>query len=328
LIAEEAPQKNEGNKHAWCKNIIHSIIRCEDYTGKATWDFGDGTSISIDIPVIIPHELWKRNQARIGRNKERSTRNAKGVYLLYGLIRCGDCGQRVYVHKPSRTTKKNGAAYSYFCRGAAAYPDEPHPRPYHHYGPTLDWDVWRHVVDYGIKQPELIREQILRRQAELQSQGDDINSEIEHTRKRLDEVDSERAFYQRQAGRGKMTEREFDQRMAETRNAKQHWQSELQRLQDLRDNSEKVKAGLDYATGLLTKLQTTLPDIDIPPKELRKLTEERRNWILKQRQEIIRALVDTVWVYANKQVKVDGLLDGSEATQFECATLQIDHFAL
>jgi hypothetical protein len=69
-------------------------------------------------------------------------------------------------------------------------------------------------------------------------------------------------------------------------------------------------------------------EIDIPPKELVKLPEEKRDWILKQRQDIIRALVDTVWVYADKRVKIEGLLDGSEATQLGCAALQIGYFAL
>ncbi len=307
---------------------IYTIIRCEDYTGEATWDFGDGTGISIDVPAIIPRALWERNQARIERNKELSTRNSKGIYLLYGLIRCGNCGQRVYARRPGRTTKRNGDAYTYFCRGAAAYPDEPHPRPYHHYGPTLDWVVWQHVVDHGIKRPELIREQVLNRQAELQAQGDNVDSEIEHARRKLVEVDNERAFYQRQTARGKMTEAEFDQRMEETEDTRTYWQSELWRLQELRDDTEKVQVGLDYATELLTKLQTTLPEIDIPPKELKKLPEDKRNEILRRRQEIIRALVDCVIVYADKRVKIVGLLDGSEAAQFEYGTLQIDRFAL
>ncbi len=328
LMAQDAPQKNEDNVHTWGKGIIYAIVRSEDYTGKATWDFGDGTSISIDIPPIIPRDLWERNQARIERNKELSARNSRGIYLLYGLIRCGDGGPRVYARRPGRTTKKNGDAYTYFCRGAAAYPDEPHPRPYHHYGPTLDWVVWRHIVDYGIKQPDLIREQVLNRQAELQAQGDSVGGEIEHARRRLAEISQERAFCLRKAKQGKITEAEFDVAMEETEEARQHWQAELGRLQELKDNTEKVQVGLDYATELLTKLQSTLPEIDIPPQKLKRLPEEKRKEILRRRQEIIRALVDTVWVYADKRVKIEGLLDGSEAAQFKYGALQIDRFAL
>ncbi|MEA3342456.1 MAG: recombinase family protein, partial [Chloroflexota bacterium] len=328
LMAQGAPQKNNDNKHTWCKNVIYRILTAEDYTGKATWNFGDGTSISIEIPAIIPRELWERNQARIKRNKKFSARNSKGIYLLYGLLRCGECGQRMYAHRPGKTTKKNGAAYTYFCSGAADYPDEAHPRPYHHYGPTLDWEVWRRVVDYGIKRPDLIREQVLKRQAELQAQGDNVDGEIEHARQKLVEVDKERAFCLRQAKKGKITEAEFTTAMNETEDTHRYWQSELERLEELRDDAEKVQVGLDYATELLTKLQTVLPEIDIPPSELKKLSEDERNEILRRRQEIIRALVDCVEIYADKRVKIEGLLDGSEAARFAYTTLQTSHFAL
>lgn len=63
---------------------------------------------------------------------------------------------------------------------------------------------------------------MLDHQAELRAQGNSVDSDIEHARKRLVEVDRERAFYQRQAARGKLTEQEFDQRMDETEEACYH----------------------------------------------------------------------------------------------------------
>jgi len=84
---------------------------------------------------------------------------------------------------------------------------------------------------------------------------------VAHARQRLAEVNNERAFYQRQAARGKMTEAEFDHRMEETERARQYWQSELARLQDLRDDAAKVQAGMDYITDFLTALQDRLTEI-------------------------------------------------------------------
>ena len=74
------------------------------------------------------------------------------------------------------------------------FPEKPHARPYQHVSSTLDWNVWRKIVDEGIKRPEIIKEQVQRRQAELQAQGDDVNSEIAHARQRLDEVDANAHF--------------------------------------------------------------------------------------------------------------------------------------
>ena len=326
LIAEDAPQI-KATKHVWDIGLVYGILRAEDYTGVATWRFKDGTRMSIEIPAIIDRDLWERNQARIERNKELSPRNASGVYLLQGLIECGDCGARMAVHK-KRFSYVGGKKrtfptpkYSYFCRARAHYPEEPHAAPYTRYGPTLDWLVWRRIVDYGVKRPDLIREQVQSRQAELQAEGDSVDGDITHARRRLTEIDQERANYQRQQARGKITEAEFDARMEETEEARQYWQSEGERLRELRDNAAKVQAGLDYATELLTTLQEVLPGIDQTPKELKALPKDEREEVLRARQTIIRGLCDKVRVYADGRVEIEGVLDGSEAAQFDLDTL-------
>ena len=67
----------------------------------------------------------------------------------------------------------------------------------------------------------------------------------------------------------------------------------------------------------MTTLQAKLPEIDQTPDELKALSEEKRDEILEMRRDIIRALVDKVEVFASGKVKIYGLLDGSEAAQFE-----------
>ena len=327
LVSNDIEQKgHDTRKHEWNRTIIYSILQAESYTGIATWNFSDGTTMSIEIPAIIDRELWKRNQARLERNKQLSTRNAKGVYLLQGLVHCGDCGRAMTTHK-IRYRYRNGKRcvlkspqHKYFCSASCRYPEEPHPSPYTRSGVGLDWKVWRRIVDYGIKQPELIREQVQARQAELQAQGESVDSEIGHARHRLAEIDQERANYQRQQARGKITEMEFDARMDETEETRQYWDAELVQLWELRDNTAKVQAGLDYATELLTALQDKLVEIDISPDELRVLPDGRRTEILEARRGIIRALCDKVMIYADGSIVIKGVLDGSEAAQFELAT--------
>jgi len=157
---------------------------------------------------------------------------------------------------------------------------------------------------------------VLARQAELQAQGDSFDGDVAHAQRKLSEVDQERAFYQRQAARGKISEVEFDTRMDETQEAQGYWQSEFERLKDLRDDARMVRAGLDYATELLTTLQENLAGIDQTPDELKVLPEDRRANVLKKRQEIVRALCDKVFVYSDGRVRIEGVLDGTEATQF------------
>jgi DNA invertase Pin-like site-specific DNA recombinase len=300
-------------KHEWSMALINRMLRMEHYIGKATWRFSDGTTFVIDIPPIIEPELWHRVQARIDRNRQLSPRNAKGIYLLQGIACCGDCGNGMSV---SRGRRFRGG-YRYRCHTASHNGHEPHPRPYGHVGTDVDWAVWRQIVDKGIKRPDVICEQVRARQAELREQGESVNSEIAHARSRLTEVDQERAFFQRQGARGKITEQEFDARMGETEEKRRYWQNEIERLQQLRDDAETIQAGLDYATELLVSLQDRLAAIDQTPEELKALSKDEQKEILKARRTIIRALCDKVYLYSSKVIRIDGVLDGSEAAQFE-----------
>jgi hypothetical protein len=115
------------------------------------------------------------------------------------------------------------------------------------------------------------------------SWGDDVDGDVAHARRELAEVDQERAFYQRQAGRGRITEREFDAPMDETQNAQRHWQSELDRLKELRDNTDRVQSGLEYVEKLMANYQVKVRDINQTPDELEALPREKQEEILLER---------------------------------------------
>jgi hypothetical protein len=324
LISDDASQKrNLGRRHDWHPVIIYNVLRCEDYTGQTVWRFGDGKEYRIEIPQIVPRDLWERNQKRLERNKLLSTRNAHGVYLLQGLLECGECQgslgvrcQHSYNDRKGRRRPLQNPYHEYVCQVANLHREEGHPRPYVVQGQRLDWEVWRYIVDNGIRRPDLIHMQVLARQEQLQRQGDSVDGEINHARRRLAEVDQERAFYQRQGARGKIDEAEFDARMAESEETRRYWQAEINRLTELRDDAAKVRLGLAYVTELLGSLQARLPEIDQSPKQLKAMAEEQRHAILRQRQEIIRAMAEKVIVWSDRQVKIEGVLDGGEGPQF------------
>jgi hypothetical protein len=329
LLAREAAQKREAERaHDWNPAGIYGILNSKEYTGSLTWQFGDGDEYTIEIPQIIPLEQWQRIQAKMDRNQRLSIRNARGVYLLQGLLHCAECGRLTSTNAQDYSYHKlaNGTygrtlrqipRHRYQCVNAIMFPDEAHPLPFSWDGKTLDWAVWRYLVDNGIKQPELIRAQVTSHIEVLRAEGDSASGEIAHVRLKLAEVDQERAFYQRQAARGKISEEEFDARMEETEEARQHWREELDRLTELRDNAAKVESGLEYATQFLTALQAQLPDIDQTLDQLIAMSQDERNAILKIRQKIIRALCDKVEIWSDGRIKLYGVLDGTEAAEFE-----------
>lgn len=328
LIANGDSQKTGSATHEWSPAVIIGVLKAECYTGRLTWNFGDGSEMEIEIPQIVTPEQFDRVQEKIKENTSRATRNAKGIYLLQGLLKCGECRGAMQVNR-QRTHKGRladgtlkrypvkGRVYRYVCGMANFYNNEPHPKPSGFPGKVLDWKVWRALVDQGITKPDLIQLQIVARQEELQRQGENVAGEIAHARRRLAEVDQERAFYQRQAARGKITEQEFDARMEESAESAKHWQVEIKRLTELRDDAAKVQAGLSYVTDLMQNLYERLPGIDQTPEELKELPKERRDEILKERQVIVRALAKEVIVWHDGRIKIVGVLDGTEGKRFE-----------
>jgi DNA invertase Pin-like site-specific DNA recombinase len=331
LVQKGVDQKGKGGRHKWMRATIYQILRSEAYIGKAVWQFSDGTEYEIQIPQIVVPEKWKQVQDRLDHGITLSTRNAKGVYLLQGILKCGECGYQVqievrrYHHEvlADGTRKRypyKGEPHQYRCRSLWLDPEKeeiPHPAPRTWNGVALDWEVWRYVVENGINRPEQIEVQILAEREELQRHGESIDGEITHARRRLSEVDQERAFYQRQAARGRITEHEFDARMEETEEAVRYWHAEIERLTDLRDDTQKMQNGIDYTRELLASMRARLYEIDCTPEELAEMPEEKRNEILEERRTMIRSIVDEVKVWSNGDVEVFGLIDGSEGARFK-----------
>jgi DNA invertase Pin-like site-specific DNA recombinase len=328
LIARGAKQQGKNPRiYDWNPAIIRSMIHARDYTGEATWTFDDGTDMSVEIPAIISPEKWRMAQETMKKNARQSTRNAHGVYLLQGLATCGECGGAVVVIKASYCyyTLKDGTRkrylskeeqYRYRCaKGNQKVNRNNHPRCSWS-GPLLDWATWRKIIDDGIKQPLIIQEQVLNRRAALKAQGDSLDGDIARIRARLDEIKDERAAYQRMSARKRITEDEFNRRMDETDESSQILQEDLARLKILRDDRDKTDASLRYTKQLFDAIRSELPEIDQPPEVLKAMPEEDRRWVLERRQEIVRAMVDRTVLFSDGTIRLEGLLDGTELSQF------------
>lgn len=331
LIKRGDRQNGLKRLYDWSSSNILKILRAEDYTGVATWEFED-RKYTIKVPAIVSREQWERVQKRINNNRRLSSRNSSRVFVFQHLIECGECGGRIapnmryYYHTRLASGKLKRYSYDtprfqYRCTKRKSLSE--HPSPYNWDGNTLEWAIWRYIVDNGIKRPDLIIEQVQARQQQLIEQGDSVNGDIGRARLKLAEIDQERAFYQRQAARGTISEQEFDLRMTETKDTASYWQEELGRLQELRDNAAKVRVGIDYTIQVLQAFESRLGEIDIPPHDLEKMPQEQQENILKERQKIVRALCDKITIYADGQIIIDGLLDGSEHQQFDIPSQKI-----
>ncbi|UCC54036.1 MAG: zinc ribbon domain-containing protein [Anaerolineaceae bacterium] len=64
----------------------------------------------VEVPAIIGEDLFEKVKERMGKNKRQMGKNRKRVYLLGGMVRCGDCGRSATAF----TMTKGGKEYSYY----------------------------------------------------------------------------------------------------------------------------------------------------------------------------------------------------------------------
>lgn len=328
LISDGRIQRGQSSgsiTREWSPMVIQKILRAEDYTGKATWEFMDGTPpISITIPQIISSEQFARVQKKLTENRRLSTRNTKGVFLLQNLAVCGGCGGKMNAATDTRFrykrladgTKKRyekaSVGYHYACTIANRYPEEPHTKPYTFNGAELDTQFWQYVVNNMITHPELIIEQVHNRQRELKEQGDNLDSEIAQKRRQIAAIEQDRMTYTRQLGRGKITESVYDALIAEIEETEADYKEQLNHLLTLRDDKRKVRTSIAYAEKLLANIQQELPEINQTPEELVALPEAKQREIMLKRRDRIKSLCDKVIIYADGNITIKGLIAVSD----------------
>lgn len=91
----------------WNRTTVFKMLKNRAYTGVA-----EVCGIEIQQPPLITEDLFEIVQAKLKRNKELSSRNARREYLLSGYVFCGLCGRR-YIGSAKVNTRY------YFCGGSS-----------------------------------------------------------------------------------------------------------------------------------------------------------------------------------------------------------------
>lgn len=102
---------------------VHDILRDETYTGKWYANKHDSRKgrksnikpreewIEVEVPQIIPEQIFERAQELLQARRNYSERNAKYNYLLQGLVKCGDCGNTIAGTADKQIQKIKGKTY-------------------------------------------------------------------------------------------------------------------------------------------------------------------------------------------------------------------------
>ncbi|MDR2175159.1 MAG: recombinase family protein [Synergistaceae bacterium] len=118
------------------KNSLNSILKNEKYVGKFIFNKKLEKDVSGKrnpmvkpeeewivvpggLPAIVDEDIFDKVQAKMAQNKKNSGMfKAKEIYLLSGLVECGECGSSMYGN--TRMCGRNKSNYSsYRCSGRA-----------------------------------------------------------------------------------------------------------------------------------------------------------------------------------------------------------------
>jgi site-specific DNA recombinase len=128
--------KPPGKAAQWWRSMIVAIIKSTTYKGeyyadrvtvvRKQWmdEYGREHEsvqnverprqdwILIPVPAIVDSGLWELANKALKKNKNLATRNARGDYLLAGLLKCAKCGKSyIGYHQVWDRTKKDGSSY-------------------------------------------------------------------------------------------------------------------------------------------------------------------------------------------------------------------------
>jgi len=123
---------------AFGKNSLHDLLKNEKYMGKFIFNKKLEKDVSgkrspqlkpVDewiiivggLPAIIDEDIFNKVQAKLLSNKRKAgSFKAKEIYLLSGLIKCGECGASMYSN--SHHEGRHKSRYSaYMCSNSANY---------------------------------------------------------------------------------------------------------------------------------------------------------------------------------------------------------------
>jgi site-specific DNA recombinase len=227
--------------------------------------------IAVPVPDAgVPREWVDAARAAIKENHKHSNAGRRSWELSGGILRCEACGHAMVTHTVAR--KGRPTYFYYFCQTRykkdRQYCTESKCIP----AVELETRVWDEVSGL-MKSPETLAADLERMiELEKQDKRGDPDREAKMWLDKLAEVDQERRGYLRLAAKGRMTDEDLDEALAELEEARKAAQGELETLKHRRERIEQLErdkeALLDYYEG-------------IAPEALDSLTPEERHSFYK-----------------------------------------------
>jgi site-specific DNA recombinase len=246
-VSASSGRRSVARARLWRFSRIRAILVNPCYKGEHHY----GPHVRL-VPALVDVDTWQQAQAVLHSHLILSSRNAKRVYLLRGLVVCGVCGRNYCGCSPP------GRAHAYRCQNSVHHLGCPAPQVS---GRWLEAQVWAQVEDWLEHMDETVAALALRQQAtgdsaalllvearrlEEEAEGHQADRDAVldlYRRKRITETDLDSAFSRIASEQATLRERaaELRARAARAATAEQHVETTAHLLARCR---EYVQSGL------------------------------------------------------------------------------------
>lgn len=236
--------KNERGGKSKYNSPPERLVRYEDY----------------QVPAIVPPELWERCAKLRNENKRLAAKNARRLYLLRGIVRCGVCGRGF-------TGVSNRRRWFYYQCNSRAEGHTPNCGNCRVKAEELERLVWAEITRFAESPGKVISR--LRAARASRPDTTDAPARLE---KQLTAKMRERERVITWARQGRITEDELDAQLVQLR-------AELAALEAERARLEAARASSEAARGQLQDVEAFLDDL---ASRVYALSDEERAKVIRQ----------------------------------------------
>lgn len=270
----------------WCEVTVLSMIRNESYAGRRGWGkrktfYEDGREkytirpkeelIYVPVTAIISHDTWEAAQRQRLTNGKYSKRNARRIYTLKGIIKCGVCNYSYCGH--AKIYK--GVEYRYYqCGSCTGQSRRKSCGNLQVRADQLEGAVWAELSEF-LRDPRSVIQQITERIRATRGAQGGIEDELARVKRDLEKLRTARNKVVRSVALGTFSDEEAADEMEGIRAAIERLEAEHTSLLDRTESSKDQEDKLCDAESVLREVGKLVDAADAETKSriMRRLVE-------------------------------------------------------
>lgn len=243
----------------WGMTTVFFMLKNPCYKGCAVVRSKAGV-VERPVPALVTPEVWEQASRQLTKNCKLATRNAKRLYLLRGLVVCGNCGRRM----TGQVGSTKGASSYYRCMPAK---DRTRPdgsktcRAKHIRAEWLESLVWEDCKRFIYEPGDALDEAQRQLRARLERAAG-LESQQRALLQQIGEKEAERERVMTLFRRGRITLEEAERHMDDITRETATLRETVDALRSQARLAEAYEAHLSQAGALLSQLRDRLEEVE------------------------------------------------------------------